>query len=209
MLIEWLGHASFRLTLSDGTSVVTDPFDGTVGYSKPTRPADVVTVSHDHYDHNAAAALNPKTVYKTAGRFPGKVDITGYPSFHDDRRGAKRGANIMFLIEADGARVLHLGDLGHDLSDEEIARFGRVDALLIPVGGIYTIDARQAAALAKRIGARVTVPMHYKTPRLAFELGTDEPFLAAMGGEYAQCKALDPLHSPASVAVMTFGEGLE
>ena len=209
MLIRWVGHSCFRLTMNDGTTVVTDPFDASVGYDMPRGRADIVTISHDHFDHNHIGALKAQTVLKTAGHFPGKVNVPGFASFHADAQGAKRGSNVMFLIEGDGARVLHLGDLGHDLSDEEIAAFGSVDALLIPVGGVYTINALQAAALAKRIGARVTVPMHYKTPRLAFELGGAEPFLAAMGGEYAECAALDPLSPPDKVAVMAFGEGLE
>lgn len=207
MLIEWIGHASFRITMSDKASIVTDPFDETVGYDMPARAADIVTISHDHFDHNHAGALKAQTVLKDAGHFPGKVSVTGYPAFHDDAHGAKRGSNVMFLIEADGARVLHLGDLGHELNDEEIAAFGRVDVLLIPVGGIYTLDAHQAAALARRIGARVTVPMHYKTPRLTFELGGAEPFLEDMGGDYAECDALDPENPPAPVAVMRPGYG--
>lgn len=209
MLIRWIGHSCFRLTMNDGATVVTDPFDGSVGYERPRGHVDLVTISHEHFDHNHIGALEPETVIRAAGHFPGKVGATGFASFHDDAHGAKRGPNVMFLIEGDGARVLHLGDLGHDLSDAQIAAFGRVDALLVPVGGVYTIDARQAAALARRIGARVTVPMHYKTPRLTFELGGVEPFLAAMGGEYAECAALDPLSPPDNVAVMAFGEGLE
>ena len=205
MLIRWLGHSCFRLTMNDGTTVVTDPFDKSVGYGLPHGAVDIVTISHDHYDHNHVGALVPKTVLKTAGHFSGKVTVTGFDSFHDDVHGAKRGSNVMFLIEGDGARVLHLGDLGHDLSNREIDAFGHVDALLIPVGGVYTIDARQAAALAERIGACVTVPMHYKTPRLTFELGGVKPFIDAMCGKAVTCKTLDPLNPPADIALMEYG----
>lgn len=205
MLIEWIGHASFRITMNDKTSVVTDPFDETVGYAMPKQAADIVTISHDHFDHNDMDALKAQTVLKSAGHFPGKVTVTGYPSFHDAVKGAQRGGNVMFLCEGDGMRVLHLGDLGHDLSDDEITAFGKIDVLLIPVGGIYTLDAHQAAALARRIGARVTVPMHYKTPQLTFELGSVTPFvedMAAMGASCAECDELDPMNPPASVAIM-------
>ena len=205
MLIRWIGHSCFRLTMNDGTIAVTDPFDGSVGYDLPRGAVDIVTISHDHYDHNYVGELVPKTVLKNAGHFPGKVNVTGFSSFHDDVRGAKRGSNVMFLIEGDGARVLHLGDLGHDLSDRAIEAIGPVDALLIPVGGVYTIDARQAAALAGRIGARVTVPMRYKTPRLTFELGGVESFIDAMGRKAVTCKTLDPLNPPADIALMEYG----
>ena len=209
MLIRWIGHSCFRLTMNDGATVVTDPFDGSVGYERPRGHVDLVTISHEHFDHNHIGALEPETVIRDAGHFPGKVAVTGFASFHDDAHGAKRGPNVMFLIEGDGARVLHLGDLGHDLSDAQIAAFGRVDALLVPVGGVYTIDARQAAALARRIGARVTVPMHYKTPRLTFELGGVELFIEAMGGRTAACETLDPLNPPAEIALMAYGQGIE
>ena len=150
MLIRWIGHSCFRLTMNDGATVVTDPFDGSVGYERPRGHVDLVTISHEHFDHNHIGALEPETVIRAAGHFPGKVGATGFASFHDDAHGAKRGPNVMFLIEGDGARVLHLGDLGHDLSDAQIAAFGRVDALLVPVGRVSHLSWAAWSRLLKR-----------------------------------------------------------
>ena len=208
MLIEWLGHSCFRLTLKNGLSVVTDPYDDKVGYALPRHPADIVTVSHEHFDHNYTAPLSPRHVLRGPGvQTVEGVKIEGFASFHDDAQGAKRGLNTMFLIEADDIRVLHLGDLGHDLTDKAIAAFGRVDVLLIPVGGVFTIDAGQAADLAKRIAARITVPMHYKTSALSFNLGECAPFTAAMGAAKA-LSSLDPETETAPVITLTPGMGL-
>jgi len=209
MKLSWIGHASFRIDLDNGTSIVTDPFDPAVGYDMPVRAADIVTMSHNHHDHNHIGALAPKHVLREAQSCAlCGARIEGYPAFHDDAAGSRRGGNVIFSIEADGARIVHLGDLGHDLSDEQISRFGAVDVLLIPVGGVYTIDAGQAAALARRIGARVTVPMHFRTEKLRFELGAVEPFLEAMCQPCAHADALDPREENAPVVVMPYGKGL-
>ncbi|MBR4442893.1 MAG: MBL fold metallo-hydrolase [Clostridia bacterium] len=209
MKISWIGHASFRIDLSDGRSLVTDPFDPAVGYALPARRADIVTMSHEHHDHNYIGALAPETVIREPGVYVlDGVRVEGIPSFHDDAGGKKRGRNVIFVIEADGARVAHLGDLGHDLTDADIARLGALDVLMIPVGGVFTIDAAQAAALAKRIGARVTVPMHFSTDRLSFRLGGVDAFLAAMGGESGTADALDPAQRHAPVTVLNYGQGL-
>lgn len=209
MKISWIGHASFRIDLSDGRSLVTDPFDPAVGYELPSRPADIVTMSHGHHDHNYIGSLAPKTVIREPGVYALEgVRIEGIPSFHDGEGGAKRGSNVIFVIEADGARVAHLGDLGHDLTDADIARLGKLDVLMIPVGGVFTIDAAQAAALAKRIGAKVTVPMHFRTGRLSFSLGGVDAFLDAMGERSETADALDPARENAPVVALNYGQGL-
>lgn len=209
MKIQWIGHASFRFDLNDGRSIVTDPFDPAVGYDLPARPADIVTMSHGHHDHNYIGSLAPKTVVREAGVFEESgLRVEGIPSFHDDMHGAKRGTNVIFVFEADGARVAHLGDLGHDLTDEDIARLGKLDVLMIPVGGVFTIDAKQAAALAKRVGAKITVPMHFTTDRLSFQLGGVDAFLDAMGVSHETADAIDPKETHAPVVVMNYGKGL-
>lgn len=208
MIIKWVGHASFRIELNDGRSVVTDPYDEKVGYALPVHKADIVTISHEHFDHNYIGNLSPVHVLREAGKQElGGITIEGFPSFHDDEQGAKRGKNMIYLIEADGMRVLHLGDLGHDLSDEQIAAFGPIDVLTIPVGGVFTIDAEQAAALAKRINARIIVPMHFKTASLSFGLGENTLFVEAMGGA-KESHSLDPASETAACVVLMPGEGL-
>lgn len=183
MTIQWLGHSCFRITTSRGTTVVTDPFDETVGYDRPEIEADLVTLSHDHFDHNCVRALGRADHVASSAQETRVNDVMTRPfsSWHDDAQGAKRGPNTIFVLEADGQRVAHLGDLGHPLSREQLDALGPLDALLVPVGGVYTIDGVQAAQLALAAGARVTVAMHFMTPRLRFELMAPEFFERAMG----------------------------
>ena len=210
MIIRYIGHASFRIDLDSGVSVVTDPFDPAVGYDLPKTPCDIVTVSHGHHDHNHIGSLAPKHVVSETGSFEAMgVKITGLASYHDNVRGLKRGANVIYVIEADGVRIVHLGDLGHPLSDRAIADLGQPDAVMIPVGGVFTIDARQAAELAGRIGAKVTIPMHYMPPRLSFGLGSVDDFLSACAAAHVIAAELDPAKAPdAPVVVLEYGKGL-
>jgi L-ascorbate metabolism protein UlaG (beta-lactamase superfamily) len=184
MDITWLGHSSFLIEDSRGTKVLTDPFDETVGYPVYRGNPDIVTISHHHFDHGYTALL-PKEARKLDSPGSYEIDgirITGLPSFHDKSKGSKRGKNTIFIIEADGYRICHLGDLGYVLSEPEIRSLGKVDVLMIPVGGVFTIDAGEAAELAKAIGSRIVLPMHYKTPAIDFEISGVEPFLSRMGG---------------------------
>jgi len=182
MEITWLGHSSFLIEDSSGRKILTDPFDETVGYDVYRGKPDIITISHHHFDHDYVA-LMPQSVQKLDS--PGLFDfdgikITGIPSFHDKSKGSKRGKNTIFIIEADGYRICHLGDLGYVLSASEIESLGKIDVLMIPVGGVFTIDAAEAEVLSKAIGSRIILPMHYKTPALNFELSGVEPFLSRM-----------------------------
>lgn len=181
MKIEWMGHACFAVTTEKGTRIVTDPFDEKVGYPLPWGKADIATVSHGHFDHNCYERLNPGTVVKAPGEYViGDVKITGIASFHDDAEGAKRGTNVIYVIEADGKRIAHLGDLGHMLSAEQVASLGKLDALMIPVGGTYTLTGEQAAEQARAIGAEAVVPMHYQSDWCKFDITNEMPFIQAM-----------------------------
>lgn len=164
MQIEWLGHACFLLTGTDGTKVLTDPFDEKVGYPLPKVEVDVVTVSHQHFDHNATHLLpgQPVVVEGTGRHTAAGIAIRGVATFHDPDRGAKRGTNTVFVISLDGLNVCHLGDLGHSLSAEQAAEIGVVDVLCVPVGGFYTIDARVARETVDQLKPAVVLPMHYK-----------------------------------------------
>lgn len=177
MNITWYGHSCFLLQSDAGVGILTDPCDPATGYTLHDIPADAITISHDHHDHNyaAAAAGNPVIITSPGTHSVHGVTITGFSSWHDDAQGQARGANILFLIEIDGVRVLHLGDLGHLLDEDTVKAIGKVDVLLCPIGGKYTIDAEQAVETAELIQPRVFIPMHYATPSLQFSVaGLDE-----------------------------------
>jgi L-ascorbate metabolism protein UlaG (beta-lactamase superfamily) len=188
MKITWLGHASFLIETADGTRVITDPFEagsygGAVGYAPITERADLVTVSHEHPDHNFVDSVggNPEVVRGTGERTVKGVAVRGVASYHDESRGHERGKNTIYVLEADGLRVAHLGDLGHALSAEEARALGPVDVLLAPVGGHFTIGPEDAKRVAERLGAKVVIPMHYKTDVLGFPIRPVDDFLRLMG----------------------------
>lgn len=173
MEIQWLGHACFLLTGPAGTRVVTDPFDEQVGYQVKKVAADLVTVSHEHFDHNhvqmvtgspqVVRALGPNGDWASPTAQVGDVRVSMVPTFHDTEKGAKRGKNGCFVLEMGGLRVVHLGDLGHPLSHQEAAGFGSVDVLLTPVGGFYTIGPAEADQVVELLAPSIVIPMHFKT----------------------------------------------
>lgn len=177
MKIKWLGHASFVIISDAGTKIITDPYvtGGGIGYGEITESADIVTVTHDHSDHNNVAAVKGKPeVVRGSTRIKG-IEFKGIPSYHDEAGGSARGKNTMFCFEVDGMRVGYLGDLGHQLSDKQVAELGRIDILLIPVGGYYTIDAKVATQVCNQLNPRVIIPMHFKTDKCAYPIvGVDE-----------------------------------
>jgi len=187
MKITWLGHSTFLLEAADGTRIITDPFeagsyDGAVGYAPITDRADIVTVSHEHADHNAvdAVAGQPEVVRGSEPQTIKGIPIQGVDTYHDESRGQDRGRNTVFIMEVDGVRVGHLGDLGHLLSVDEVKTVGQVDVLLAPVGGYYTIGPEEAKEVAERLGAKVIIPMHYKTDVLGFPIQPVDDFLKLM-----------------------------
>ena len=177
MTITWLGHACFLLE-SGGYRVILDPCKGVPGVKNTAGEANAVYCSHTHFDHCytdeiriVEGATSPFTVRKIA-------------SFHDDARGAKRGANTIRALGAEGVTVVHLGDLGHALSDEQLAAIGKCDVLLLPIGGTYTLDIAQAKAVAEQVSPRVIIPMHYRRGEMGFEvLQTVEEFAAQYDGQ--------------------------
>lgn len=163
MKLTWLGHSSFLLETAAGTRIVTDPYQQDIlPHAAPA--ADLVTVSHEHFDHNAADTL-PRygEILRGAKEWDTPdVRITGYASWHDEVQGKKRGPNTVFVFEADGLRVAHLGDLGEELTPELKEALSGLDALLIPVGGTFTVDGKQAVEIMEQLKPRYTVPMHYR-----------------------------------------------
>jgi L-ascorbate metabolism protein UlaG (beta-lactamase superfamily) len=187
MIITWLGQSCFKIqdkTGTEGITVVTDPFDKKVGLKVPNFEADVVTISHDHYDHNNASSLrgNP-FVIKSAGEYDIKgVSIHGVESYHDDKQGADRGTNIIYRIVVDNISIAHLGDLGHILDNKQLDVLAGTDILLIPVGGKYTLDAKKAVEVVSQIEPRMVIPMHYKIKGSKItDIDTVDKFIKEMG----------------------------
>ena len=182
MDITWYGHACFRL-FQRGASIVTDPYEKSIGYELSRLRADIVTVSHHHPGHrNAGPVRNKKLIITGPGEYEVRsVFITGVATFHDGRKGSVRGRNTIYLCDNGGLKICHLGDLGHIPSQAQIEALNSVDVLLIPVGGVSTINAAQAAEVVSLIEPRLVVPMHYRMPSLAFKLDPVSKFLKAMG----------------------------
>lgn len=180
MKITWLGHAAFLLE-TDRIRLLTDPYDPTesrIQYQAITIPIDVVTVSHDHFDHNHVSGLEGTFVtVSRAGVFRFEnVTVSGFETFHDPIGGAERGPNLVFVVEGERLRICHAGDLGHPLSKEQVDAIGRIDVLLVPVGGNYTVDAQEATKIVEDVNPRLVIPMHFKTDSLDFPIGKVEAF---------------------------------
>ena len=181
MEITWLGHSCFRLKGSEAT-VITDPYAPDSGYTLGKPKADIVTVSHQHSDHNYVQGVPDARVISGPGEYEiSNVLVIGMATYHDDAQGAQRGKNTVYLIEMDEVTVCHLGDLGHVLTSEQTEELDNVDVLLIPVGGVYTIDARLAAEVVRQLDPKVVIPMHYKTPVVTLELEPVDRFLRELG----------------------------
>jgi L-ascorbate metabolism protein UlaG (beta-lactamase superfamily) len=168
MDITYFGHSSFKLR-GRTASVITDPFDPQdVGLKFAKQSADIVTVSHEHSDHNFVE--NVKDLKKVVNG-PGEyeimgVSIVGIQTYHDDEKGVIRGKNTVYVFEMDNMRICHLGDLGHKMDDKQMEEIGEIDVLLVPVGGKYTIDSTQALEIVRAIEPNITIPMHYQVPGL-------------------------------------------
>jgi len=184
MKIKWLGHSSFLITSRAGVSILTDPYksgsyEGAVGYGKITDAADIVLVSHDHDDHNSVESVpGSPVVLKGPGEHESKgIKFRGVETYHDKSQGKERGKNTVFVFDVDGVKVCHLGDLGHTVGKETCSKIGKVDVLLVPVGGFFTIDAAEATAVAEALDPRIVIPMHFKTEKLGFPIAGVDGFL--------------------------------
>jgi len=197
MKIKWLGHACFFLETDQGTRVVIDPFDAATGYQPPVVEADLCLCSHQHHDHNAVDVLlgSPEVITTPGGHQFRDIKIKGLKSYHDRQRGQERGENIIYFLEADGMRVSHCGDLGTPMDAMMMADFGRVDLLMVPVGGKYTISAKDAWGLAQMVRPSIVVPMHYSTPHSLADVAPLDNFLACAGLSQAPV-AVDQLDLP-------------
>jgi len=177
MRIKWLGHAMFEINdEASGAVIITDPYAEEVGYPVKEREADIVTVSHDHYDHNNLKSVKAEKKLKmnVDEVFKG-VRIASFQTYHDEAMGKKRGNNFIFKFYGE-LIVAHLGDYGEPYLRTEVKDFlSDADVVLLPVGGIYTIGPGEALNMVEALQPKVVIPMHYKTPYLKFELfGVDE-----------------------------------
>lgn len=185
MEISWVGHACFGLK-GKTACLVTDPYDTqATGLKLPKLTADIVTVSHSHSDHaNLRAIEGSPYVISGPGEYEIKeINVLGVAAYHDNKNGEQRGKNTIYNITMDGINIAHMGDLGHVLSSDQIEELGAVDVLLIPVGGVYTIDPHQAAKVTAELEPKVVIPMHYSVPGLKYQLEGVEKFLKEMGAE--------------------------
>ena len=166
MLITHVGHSEFLITLENGFRIVTDPFDSECGYPIRDITADAVLVSHHHHDHDAVNLVkgHPQIIDCTGKHTLAQdIKVTAIRAPHDDENGKKRGFTLLFLLEAENIRLVHLGDIGCNLSSEYIMSLAPADILMVPVGGFYTIDAAQAKIASEALKARLIIPMHYRT----------------------------------------------
>lgn len=187
MYITWLGHSSFRLQDkigADGVSLVTDPFDPAfVGLKWSSLEADIVTLSHQHQDHNYLKGIKSSPfIIDSAGEFEHKgIYVEGVDSWHDQAEGKERGSNVIYRIEIDNLTVTHLGDLGAVLDAKQIEHLEGTDILLVPVGGKYTLDARLAVEVINQIEPRIIIPMHYAMAGMKIELAPLDKFIKELG----------------------------
>jgi L-ascorbate metabolism protein UlaG (beta-lactamase superfamily) len=190
MEIQYLGHSCFRIKGKNAV-VVIDPFNPSdLGLKLTKVTADVILISHDHFDHNYISGIegtdrrrepflvNGPGEYEASG-----VAIAGIPTFHDETDGSQRGKNTVYVIHMDDLRVVFLGDLGHKLSDKQLEEINGTDILMVPVGGVVTLDAKQASEVIVQIDPKIVIPMHYKLPGLALDLAPLDEFLNLMGKE--------------------------
>ncbi|PIR41061.1 MAG: hypothetical protein COV31_02875 [Candidatus Yanofskybacteria bacterium CG10_big_fil_rev_8_21_14_0_10_46_23] len=183
MQIQWLGHSCFRFTEKQ-LSVLTDPFNKDIGLRPPKIKEEIVLVTHDHYDHSeikdapsTAVIINGPGEYETQG-----VYVRGIFSYHDNLKGVERGLNTIYVFKVAGMTFCHLGDLGQlELDEDQVEAIGDVDVLFVPVGGVYTIDGKEATKIIAQIEPKIIVPMHYKVKDLKIDLEGPEKFLKEIG----------------------------
>lgn len=188
MIINWLGQSCFKFQDKiNGREIilVIDPFDPSyIGLKLPTNlSADIVAITHDHRDHNFSQGVHGWShIIDTAGEYEiGGICIDAIDSYHDTQKGKERGSNLIFRLEFSDLTVTHLGDLGHLLEPSQLERISGTDILMIPVGGHYTIDGKQAVEVINQVEPKMVIPVHYQLPGLKFELDSLENFIKAIG----------------------------
>jgi L-ascorbate metabolism protein UlaG (beta-lactamase superfamily) len=183
MNISWYGHSCFRIEAKEG-SILIDPFSKDTGLRPPRIKDDLVLVTHHHFDHDNVSEANPEAfIIDGPGEYEKQgIAVRGISSFHDKSGGKERGLNTIYTIKAEDMTICHLGDLGQEkLEDKQLEDIGDVDILMIPVGGLYTIDYKEAVNVITQIEPKIIVPMHYKLKDLKLDLAGPEKFLKEIG----------------------------
>jgi L-ascorbate metabolism protein UlaG (beta-lactamase superfamily) len=220
--LTWYGQSCFVLETAGGTRIVMDPIPKGIGYDLPQGlKADIVTISHEHTDHNNVGFVTgkPRVLRGLTGDKKGwtridekvkDVSIRSVGVYHDDQRGAARGLDTVFIFEVGGVRIAHLGDLGHVLNDQQLAAIGAVDVLLVPVGGTFTLDGLKATQVVEQLRPRIMViPMHYKTD--AVTIKELEPLALFLDGkrnvrhETSNTIALSPMKARPAAEIVVLG----
>ena len=185
MKLEWIGHACFKLEAQDGTTVITDPYDESVGIDMVPLYADLITMSHEHHDHCETSMIvgRPVIVHGTQEAQVGSVTAKAVSSYHDDAVGAKRGTNVIRIFEIDGMKIVHMGDQGCMPDAAALEAIADADVMMIPVGGTYTVDAQGAKEIIERAKPRCVIPMHVKTKRCPYPIAKVQEFLTLMNAE--------------------------
>lgn len=194
MQIIWHGQSLFEIITTPAKNsqvkIIIDPFSQEIGLRVPKLEADILLVSHQHYDHNNIKAVsgNPFLISGPGEYEIKNVFIQGIFSFHDNFQGKERGENTIYTIEAEDLKICHLGDLGQkELTEEQLEEIGNIDILMIPIGGIYTISSKEAIKIMTQIEPKITIPMHYSIPKLKIKLDGLDKFLKPLG-----IKQIDP-----------------
>ena len=187
MKIEWIGHACFRMTAQDGTVVITDPYDESVGIAMLPLKADLITMSHEHHDHNETGMIVGSPVIAHGGELASVSGVTARAvnSWHDDVQGAKRGANFVRIFGIDGLKIVHMGDQGCMPDEDLLEAVAGADVMMIPVGGTYTVDAAGAKAIIDLAKPACVIPMHVKTAHCPYPIAKVDEFLTLMGAQDA------------------------
>ena len=179
MKLKWYGHSCFSMTFDNGTVLVTDPFDASVGYPLCTIRADAALTSHGHFDHNYVSSLSgePIVIDKEGVHEIAGVSVTATHSFHDDEGGAKRGDNLIMRVEGDGVTIVHLGDLGHMPNEAQKKAMANADVLLIPIGGYFTIDTDTAVKIIDEVKPKTAIAMHFANQYCHFPVSDETRFV--------------------------------
>lgn len=189
MIIQYYGHSCFKITAKpagrgqEDMTAFIDPFSKEIGLRPPQGSADLVLVTHNHHDHNNVEAIKgDPSVIDIPGEYSVKgVNIVGIKTFHDKKEGTERGANTIFILETEELRICHLGDLGEALDEKKLEAINGIDILMIPIGGKYTIDAKEAVDIIKKIEPTIIIPIHYKMAGSNLEADDEKKFCQEIG----------------------------
>lgn len=188
MQITWYGQSCFKIITNqkknNPVNIVIDPFDETLGLKLPSIEADILLITHHHRDHDNSKAIkgNPFLIDGPGEYEIKEIYIQGIFSFHDDSQGRQRGNNTIYTIATEEMKLCHLGDIGQkELTPDQLEKINNIDILIIPIGGVYTIDSKTAAKIISQIEPKIIIPMHYQIPKLKLKLEGVDKFLKVMG----------------------------